>query len=117
METSSLTARQLFENAKANPTRRKFGFGRKPMLVNIDLQCAYTAVGEFATAYETDPQQLEYVNTLSELARAKSLPITWTYVAYMNPAKIVASGARARIRPTRCKTSRSARDARNSIRG
>ncbi len=83
METSSLTARQLFENAKANPTRRKFGFGRKPMLVNIDLQCAYTAVGEFATAYETDPQQLEYVNTLSELARAKSLPITWTYVAYM----------------------------------
>ena len=83
METSSLTARQLYEHAKANPTRRRFGFGRRPMLINIDLQLAYTGVGEFATAYETDPQQLDYVNQLAALARAKGLPITWTYVAYM----------------------------------
>lgn len=53
------------------------------MLINIDLQLAYTGVGEFATAYETDPQQLDYVNQLAALARAKGLPITWTYVAYM----------------------------------
>jgi maleamate amidohydrolase len=83
MEMSSLTARQLYEQAKANPTRRRFGFGRKPMLVNIDLQCAYTCVGEFVTAYETDPKQLDYVNALSGLAREKGLPVTWTYVAYM----------------------------------
>jgi nicotinamidase-related amidase len=59
------------------------GFGRKPILVNIDLQRAYTAVGQFATAYETDPRQLDYVNELAEIARSKSLPVVWTYVAYM----------------------------------
>ena len=83
MELSSLTARQMYEQAKANPTRKKFGFGRKPMLINIDLQCSYTRVDEFVTAYETDPKQLDYVNQLASLARAKHLPVTWTYVAYM----------------------------------
>lgn len=76
MEVSSLTARQIYEHAKANPTRRRFGFGKRPMLINIDLQRAYTGVGEFATAYETDPRQLDYVNQLADLARAKGLPIT-----------------------------------------
>ena len=83
MEMSSFTARQLYEQAKANPTRKKFGYGRKPMLINVDLQCAYTCVGEFVTAYETDPKQLEYINKLAHLARSKHLPVTWTYVAYM----------------------------------
>jgi len=58
MEHSNKTARQLFEDIKANPTRRRFGFGKRPAIINIDLQKAYTCVGEFATAYETDPQQL-----------------------------------------------------------
>jgi maleamate amidohydrolase len=84
MESSDKTARQLFAEIKAKPTRARFGFGRKPALVNIDLQKAYTAVGEFATAYETDPKQLAYVNQLAELARAKGLPVVWTYVAYMD---------------------------------
>ena len=84
MELSDKTARQMYEGIKANPTRRRFGFGRKPMLVNIDLQKAYTCVGEFATAYETDPKQLDYVNELSALARSKALPVVWTYVAYMD---------------------------------
>ena len=84
METSDKTARQLFEEIKANPTRKRFGFGRKPALINIDLQKAYTAVGEFATAYETDPKQLDYVNQLAAAFRAKSLPVVWTYVAYMD---------------------------------
>ncbi len=83
MEHSDKTARQIYEAAKANPTRRRFGFGRRPMLVNIDLQKAYTAVGEFATAYETDPGQIESINQLADAARARHLPITWTYVAYM----------------------------------
>ena len=83
MELSDKTARQLYAEFKANPTRKQFGFGRKPILVNIDLQKAYTLVGEFKTAYETDPKQLDYVNALADLARSKGLPVAWTYVAYM----------------------------------
>lgn len=83
MEQSSKTARQLFTDFKANPTRKRFGFGRKPALINIDLQKAYTCVGEFATAYETDPLQLEYVNQLAAAFRAKNFPVVWTHVAYM----------------------------------
>src|SRR5262245_38340793 len=83
MELSNKSARQLFAEIKEKPTRARFGFGRKPALVNIDLQKAYTAVSEFATAYEADPRQLAYVNELAELARAKGLPVVWTYVAYM----------------------------------
>ncbi len=64
MELSNQTARQLYEAIKAKPTRPRFGFGRKPMLINIDLQKSYTGVGEFATAYETDPQQIDWVNKL-----------------------------------------------------
>ena len=84
MEHSDKTARQMFAEIKARPTRPRLGFGRKPALLNIDLQKAYTAVGEFVTAYETDPRQLTYVNELAVLARAKSLPVIWTYVAYLD---------------------------------
>ncbi|MEJ2119139.1 MAG: isochorismatase family protein [Alphaproteobacteria bacterium] len=83
METSDKTARQLYEEIKANPTRPRFGFGRKPAIVNIDLQKSYTNVGEFKTAYETDPKQMDYVNEISDLARSKAIPVVWTYVAYM----------------------------------
>ena len=84
MEHSNKTARHLFEDIKANPTRRRFGFGKRPAIINIDLQKAYTCVGEFATAYETDPQQLAHVNQLSNALRAKGGPVVWTYVAYMD---------------------------------
>ena len=84
METSDKTARELYEEIKANPTRPRFGFGRKSAVVNIDLQKAYTKVGGFHTAYETNPNQMDYVNQVSELARSKRLPVVWTYVAYMN---------------------------------
>ena len=68
MELSSKTARQLYEEIKAQPdAHRASASAAKPALINIDLQKAYTCVGEFVTAYETDPKQLEYVN---ELARA-----------------------------------------------
>ena len=83
MEKSDKTARQMYEEIKANPTRPRFGFGRKPAVVNIDLQKAYTQVGEFKTAYETHQKQLDYVNQISNLARSKSLPVVWTHVAYM----------------------------------
>ena len=84
MQLSNKSARQLFAELKEKPTRARFGFGRKPALVNIDLQKAYTAVDEFTTAYETDPKQLDYVNELARLARAKQLPVVWTYVAYLD---------------------------------
>lgn len=84
MEHSDKTARQIFEAYKANPTRKRFGFGKVPALINIDLQKAYTAVGEFSTAYETNPLQLEYVNALAAAFRSKRFPVVWTYVAYMD---------------------------------
>ncbi len=83
MQLSDKTARQLFAEVKANPARKRFGFGRMPALISIDLQKAYTCVGEFATAYETDPRQLDYVNELSAEFRARGFPVVWTYVAYM----------------------------------
>lgn len=83
MEFSNKTARELYEDVKATPTRKRFGFGLKPAVVNIDLQKAYTCVGEFPTAYETDPNQIDFVNQISELARSKNLPVVWTYVAFM----------------------------------
>lgn len=83
MEESDLTPREYYAQIKANPARAKFGFGRKPVLVNIDLQKAYTAVDEFKTAYQTDPKQLDYVNELAAICRSKKLPVVWTHVAYM----------------------------------
>ena len=83
MQLSDKTARQLFVELKANPTRKRFGFGRTPALINIDLQKAYTCVGEFATAYETDPKQLDHVNELAAEFRSRGFPVVWTYVAYM----------------------------------
>jgi hypothetical protein len=82
MEQSDKTARQMFTELRADPRRRPFGFGRKPMLVNVDWQNAYTSVGEFATAYDNDPKAFDYVNELADLARARNLPVMWTYVAY-----------------------------------
>ena len=84
MERSDKSARQLYEDVKRNPTRKRFGWGKKPALINIDLQKAYTCVGEFVTAYETDPKQLDYVNQLARAFREKALPVVWTYVAYMD---------------------------------
>jgi len=87
MEESSMTARQMYEEVRARPGRARFGFGDKPAIVNVDLQCAYTRVGEFVTAYETHPRQLEYVNQLVALARERRLPVVWTYVAYLESAE------------------------------
>lgn len=83
METCNKTSRELYAALKANPTRKRFGFGRKPALINIDLQKAYTRQDEFVTAYETDPQQMAHVNRLAAAFRARGFPVVWTYVAYM----------------------------------
>jgi maleamate amidohydrolase len=82
MVSDGRTARQIFDEVMANPARRKFGFGSKLAIVNVDFQRAYTDVEAFSTAYETDPRQIDYVNNISSLARAKGMPVVWTRVAY-----------------------------------
>ncbi|MDE0128307.1 MAG: isochorismatase family protein [Gammaproteobacteria bacterium] len=86
MQTSNLTPRQYWEEVKSNPNRARFGFGEKAALINIDLQRAYTDIDSFPTAYQTNPDQIDYVNRLSALARDKNMPVIWTYVAYMGNA-------------------------------
>ena len=80
------TARQLFEEVLANPARKKFGFGEKLAIVNVDFQQAYTAIDKFKTAYETDPRQIDHTNTISRLARARGMPVIWSRVAYKDDA-------------------------------
>jgi maleamate amidohydrolase len=83
MIESNKTAREIFLEVMANPQRAAFGFGQKAILVNVDLQKAYTRTDLFKTAYETDPKQLEHVNSLAQAFRALKWPVVWTHVAYM----------------------------------
>ena len=83
MIESNKTAREIFQEVMANPQRAAFGFGQKAILVNVDLQKAYTRTDLFKTAYETDPKQLDYVNALARAFRALKWPVVWTHVAYM----------------------------------
>jgi maleamate amidohydrolase len=82
MLSDNRTARQIFDDVMANPARRKFGFGSRLAIVNVDFQQAYTRTDLFATAYETDPDQIAYANRISALARAADMPVVWTRVAY-----------------------------------
>ena len=110
MERSDRTARELYQIVKADRDRRRFGFGRKPALVNIDLQNAYTRPDEFPTAYETHPRQIEYVNTLARLFRANDCPVIWTFVAYL------ASGEDCGVWGTRTDTPDSLQNIKNGSR-
>lgn len=86
MALSDKTAREIFEEVIANPSRAKFGFGERLAIVNVDPQKAYTRPDLFKTAYITDPGQMDYINQISKLARGKGLPVVWTHVAYMENA-------------------------------
>ncbi len=83
METSNKTAREIYRDLKDNPARPRFGFGDKAILVNVDPQKAYTRTDLFKTAYETDPRQIEYIDTLASKFRTLGWPVVWTRVAYM----------------------------------
>ena len=87
METTTKTAKEIYFDVKANPARKRFGFGEKAILVNIDPQKAYTRTDLFVTAYETDPKQMEYINGLASRFRALGWPVVWTHVAYMDSAE------------------------------
>ncbi len=86
MVCDTRTARQIFDEVMANPARKKFGFGERLAIVNVDVQRAYTDLAAFATSYETDPRQIEYINTISQLARERGMPVIWTRVAYKDDA-------------------------------
>jgi nicotinamidase-related amidase len=87
MVNSDKTAREIFEDVMNNPARTKFGFGGKLAIINVDPQKAYTRPDLFPkTSYITDPKQMDYINTISKMARAKGLPVVWTHVAYMENA-------------------------------
>ncbi|NRA28631.1 MAG: isochorismatase family protein [Parvularculaceae bacterium] len=87
MVTSGKTAREIFEEVRANPARARFGFGERIAIVNVDPQNSYTRPDLFPkTAYITDPCQIEHINGISNAARAKGLPVVWTHVAYMDSA-------------------------------
>lgn len=86
MIKSDNTAREIFEEVRANPARKRFGFGSRMAIVNVDPQKSYTRPDLFKTAYETDPKQMDYIREISNLARAKGLPVIWTHVAYMDNA-------------------------------
>ena len=87
METSTKTAREIYQEVRSNPARKRFGFGNKAVLVNIDPQKAYTRTDLFATAYETDPRQMEHINSLAKRFRQLGWPVVWTHVAYMESAE------------------------------
>lgn len=87
MVESSDTARQIFENVMASPARKRFGFGNKAAIINVDLQRAYTDIDAFVTAYETDPEQMEFINRISAMARDLGWPVVWTRVAYHENAQ------------------------------
>lgn len=86
MVLSDKTARQIFEEVRNNPARKRFGFGSRMAIVNVDPQKAYTRPDLYKTGYITNPEQMTHINNISKAARAKGLPVIWTHVAYMDNA-------------------------------
>lgn len=86
MVSDGQTAREIFDEVMANSARKKFGFGEKLAIVNVDFQQAYTQIDKFKTAYQADPKQIEYANTISRLAREKGMPVVWSRVGYKDDA-------------------------------
>jgi maleamate amidohydrolase len=87
VQTTNKTAREIYFDLKQNPNRKRFGFGAKAVLVNIDPQKAYTRPDLFNTAYETDPKQLSHINNLAHRFRKLKWPVVWTHVSYMDSAE------------------------------
>ena len=83
MQATDKTAKQIFQEVMANPQRVPFGFGKKAVLLNVDLQKAYTRTDLFKTAYENDPRQIDYVNQLAAGFRRLGWPVVWTNVAFL----------------------------------
>ena len=87
MVESPKTARQIFEDVIANPARKRFGFGKKAAIVNVDLQRAYTDIDTFVSAYQADPAQMDHINRISSMVRDLGWPVVWTRVVYHENAQ------------------------------
>jgi len=83
MAPTSKTAREIFEDWQSEPKLPAFGMGQRVALLNVDLQRRYTDTATFSSAYEADPRQIALVNRLSTAVRGLSMPVIWTYVAYL----------------------------------
>lgn len=83
MQSSNLTARELYADLRRNPRRKPFGFGKRSALINVDLQNAYTRTEMYATAYSGHPDQIPLINRLAAAHRAQGWPVVWTTLAYM----------------------------------
>ncbi len=86
MADDGRTAKQIFDDVMANPTRARFGFGDRLAIINVDFQNAYTRIDRYRTAYETDPDQIAHVNRIAALARAAGMPVVWSRVGYADDA-------------------------------
>ncbi len=82
MERAEKTACQLSAELRATPKRPRYRLGRRPALINVDLQNAYTRPEEFSTAYAGDPAQFNHVNALADACRRIAAPVVWSYVAF-----------------------------------
>ena len=83
MIRSDTTARQLFEELCLGAENRpRYGLGRRPALINVDLQNAYTRPAEFITAYEGAADQFEQINRLGAAVRRLGGLVIWSYVAF-----------------------------------
>ncbi len=78
-----LSARQMFDELRAAPSRARYRLGKKPALINVDLQNAYTRPEEFSTAYEGAPEQFPSINKLAAAMRRARAPVIWSYVAFL----------------------------------
>lgn len=77
-----IAAQAHFEAWLARDPLTPFGLGKRPALINVDLQRRYTDTESFGTAYPGHPQQFTAINALARALRALGLPVVWTYVAY-----------------------------------
>lgn len=59
----------------------RVGFGKKPAILNIDVQKAFTLEGEIPTGCDL-ADEIAHINVLVAEARKKKVPIFHTYVAY-----------------------------------
>lgn len=86
MISTDKTAKEIYHEVMANPQRVPFGFGKKAVLLNVDPQKAYTRPDLFKTAYEHDPNQMQYTMDLVRRFRKLNWPVVWTHVAFMESA-------------------------------
>ena len=85
MELSNKSARELYQAVKADPNRRRFGFGRKPALVNVDLQMRLHPAGRVRDRLRNRPEADRLRQRAGRACSVRQrFPVVWTYVAYLD---------------------------------